>query len=108
MISTRHAQRQSERSHGFVTGLVCGTAIGTIVGLLVAAKPGAELREELADSAQRFRRKVGDAYDQANNVVADTVAASREAFTKGREKFEEARSQFSGDMGSGGATEHRH
>ena len=103
MTDTRHGQRQSEQSHGFMTGLVCGTAIGTIVGLLVASKPGVELRDEIADSAQRFRRKVSDAYDQAG----DAVAAGREAFTKGREKFDEARSQFSGDVRSG-ATEHRH
>lgn len=88
---TRHGGRE------FVVGVMCGAAVGTIVGLLLATKPGAELRQQVADSARRFGRHVGDTYDQAASAINDAVDRGQDAFKRGREKFEEVRQQYAPD-----------
>ena len=57
--------------HGneFFIGLLCGTAVGAAIGLLLAPKTGAEMRQTLADSADRLRRKAGDTYNEASSAV---------------------------------------
>ncbi|MEO7192326.1 MAG: YtxH domain-containing protein [Vicinamibacterales bacterium] len=90
-------------------GLLCGTAVGAAIGLLLAPKSGAELRTQLADSADRLRRKAGETYDQASGTVNDlvdrgksamddVVDKGRDAVRQGREKFDEARSEFKSDV----------
>jgi len=90
-------------------GMFWGAAAGVALGLLLAPSTGAELRGQIADSADRFRRRAAkqaegvgssvnemvgkgrQAYDRAMNTVDDLVDRGRQAVDKGREKFEEAR-----------------
>jgi gas vesicle protein len=89
------------RGNEFMIGLLCGTAVGAAIGLLLAPKSGAELRSQLADSADKLRRKAGDTYDQASGAVNDMVDKGRDAVKRGREKFDEARSTYTGETNTG-------
>jgi len=96
------------RGNEFMIGLLCGTAVGAALGLLLAPKSGAELRSQLADSADKFRRKANETYEQASGTVNDMVDKGRDmmdkgrdAVRKGRDKFEEARSNYSNETNSG-------
>ena len=77
--------------HPFMFGLICGVALGAVAGLLLAPKAGAELRNDVTDSARRLRRKAGEVYDEASHVVGDVAARSRRAFEAGREALQSAR-----------------
>lgn len=83
----------SGTASGFIAGAICGAVIGTVVGLLVATKPGEELRGQIAESASRFRRKVGNAYDRATETVNDTIDRGREAVRRGQHEFDSARNE---------------
>ena len=83
--------------HDFLYGLVAGAAIGAAIGLLLAPKTGAELRQQLGASAERLRQQADETYHRAADAVDDLVGQGRKAVQVGREKFEEARSQFSGE-----------
>jgi gas vesicle protein len=83
--------------HDFVYGLLAGTAIGTAIGLLLAPKTGAELRSQLGASAERLRHQADETYRRAAGAVNDMVSQGRKAAQAGRESFDEARSQFSGE-----------
>jgi gas vesicle protein len=83
--------------HEFLYGLMAGAAIGAAIGLLLAPKSGAELRHELGASAERFRQKADETYRRAAGAVDEMVSQGRRAVQVGREKFDEARSQFSGE-----------
>jgi gas vesicle protein len=85
------------RGGEFMFGLLCGAAVGAAIGLLFAPKSGAELRGQLADSADKLRRRAGEKYDQASQVVNEAVDRGRDAVRRGREKFDEARASFSGE-----------
>ena len=87
----------SGRHYGgdFMMGLLCGAAIGTAVGLLLAPRPGAELRSQLAGSAERWGRQAADTYSRASDAVTDFVDRGRDAARRGRDKFDEVRSNFS-------------
>jgi len=87
MYGQSEAREQSGRSGDFITGVICGAVIGAAVGLLMATKPGEELRGEIADSARRFKRKIGDTYGQAASNVNDVLERSREAVRRGRDEF---------------------
>ena len=83
--------------HDFLYGLMAGTAIGAAIGLLLAPKSGAELRHQLGESAERFRQQADETYRRAAGAVDEMVGQGRKAVQTGREKYEEARSQFSGE-----------
>ena len=87
----------SGRHYGgdFMMGLLCGAAIGAAVGLLFAPRPGAELRTQLSGSAERLGRQAADTYARASDAVNDFVDRGREAARRGRDKFDEVRSDFS-------------
>lgn len=87
----------SSGDHSFVLGLLAGAAIGAAIGLLLAPKTGAQLRHALGESAERFRHQADDVYRRAAGAVNDVVNQGRRAAQAGREKFEEARSQFPGE-----------
>jgi gas vesicle protein len=87
--------RQSSRD--FLTGAMVGIAVGTVVGLFMATKPGTELRDQVAESARKFKRQVGETYDQAADAVSNAVDRGRDALRKGREKFDEARQEYAPD-----------
>jgi gas vesicle protein len=92
------------RGNDFMIGLLCGTAVGAAIGLLLAPKTGAELRTQLADSAERIRRRTADTYEQASGAMTDMVDKGKKAVRRGREKFEETRSDFSNETTGAGAT----
>jgi gas vesicle protein len=87
MYGHSEIRERSGRSGDFIAGVICGAAIGAAVGLLLAAKPGEELREQIADSARRFKRKVGDTYGQAASTVTEAFERGREAVRRGRDEF---------------------
>jgi gas vesicle protein len=80
-------ERPSGRTGDFLAGVMCGAAIGAAVGLLLATKPGEELRQQIADSTRRFRRKVGETANQAADGVSEVLDRGREAVRRGREEF---------------------
>ncbi len=91
---------RTEHEHGghdFLYGLMAGAAIGAAIGLLLAPKTGAELRRQLGESAERFRKQADETYRRAATAVDDLVGQGRRAAQAGREKFDEARSQFAGE-----------
>ena len=89
-------------SGAFFVGLLCGAAMGAAAGLLLAQKTGPELRRQMVDSADEWRRKASEAYDNASNVITDTVARGRDAIQVGRETFQKSRpgNGAAGDMAS--------
>lgn len=91
------------RGGEFMFGLLCGAAVGAAIGLLFAPKSGAELRTQIADSADKLRRRAGEKYDQASQAVNEVVDRGKEAVRRGREKFDEARSSF-GETGTAPTT----
>ncbi len=76
-----------------VVGLVCGAAIGAALGLLFAPKPGAELRDQIGDSADRLKRRASKTYEDAVGAFGAVVDQSRRAVERGREAFNAARQQ---------------
>lgn len=85
------------RPSDFLVGVLCGAAVGAAVGLLVAAKPGAELRADIARSADQLRRKANDSYDRASRAFNDIVARGRRAAREGRRAFDDARDRVSAE-----------
>jgi gas vesicle protein len=92
----RHDQAY-DNGHEFLYGLLAGTAMGAAIGLLLAPRSGAEMRQKLGESAERFRHQADDAYRRAAGAVNEMVGQGRRMVETGREKFEEARSQYSGE-----------
>ena len=88
---------RARTSTDFMTGLICGAAVGAVAGLLMATKPGKELRNDIAGSAERFRRKMTDTYQQASDAMAEAVDKGRDALRKGRETFEDVRARHEDD-----------
>jgi gas vesicle protein len=91
----------------FMIGLLIGTAVGAAVGLLLAPKSGAELRHQLADYSERFRRRAGETYERASERVSDLAQRGREtvndlsqrgreAVQRGRETMEQTADSISG------------
>ena len=95
MYGTERQNSEQHHGHEFMVGLFCGAAIGAAIGLLLAPKSGAELRHQLAYSADRIRERASDTYGRASHAMHEAVARGREvvdrAATKGREAFEEAK-----------------
>jgi len=75
------------QDHPFALGLLCGAALGAAVGLLLAPKRGADLRHDMSDSAQRFRRRAVEAASHASQAVTDVVARGRRAVQVGAETY---------------------
>jgi gas vesicle protein len=76
---------------GFVMGLICGTAVGAALGMMFAPKAGSDLRRQLADSGERFKRVATDKYEEASGAVNDLVSRGREAVDRGREAYQRTR-----------------
>jgi len=96
----RGADYEYEQNGGggnFFVGLLCGAAVGTAVGLLLATKPGAELRGDLANSADRIRRRVGETYDRASDAMGQAVDKGREAVRQGKQTFDDVKTDFAAD-----------
>jgi len=63
----------------FLLGMACGAAVGAAVALLMAPKSGAELRSDLAQQADSWKRTASDTYDQAAGQVNRVVERGRRA-----------------------------
>lgn len=87
----------------FACGLLCGAALGAVVALLYAPKPGAEVRRQMTDSAERLKRRATGAYDDASHAVSDVMARGRRAIEVGREAFQSARPAHTPTTSSGAA-----
>lgn len=85
---------EAQAGGGFLLGVICGAAVGAAVGLLMAPRTGADLRGQIADTAQRFRRQASKTVDRATETVNDLVERGRDAAERGRESFEEVRANF--------------
>jgi gas vesicle protein len=72
----------------FFIGLLCGTAVGAAIGLLLAPKSGAEMRHTLAESADKFRRRASETYNEASGAVSNLMEKSKSAVRRGRDKAE--------------------
>src|SRR5512134_2174723 len=94
MFELQHSDNQAAASNAFLYGVLLGGIVGASVALLFAPKPGAELRTELADAGQRFRRKAGEAYTQTSRAVDDMVHMGRSAVRRGQQAAEQAASVF--------------
>lgn len=88
--SDEYGYNSGHGGNEFFIGLLCGTAVGAAIGLLLAPKTGAEMRQTLADSADRFRRKAGDTYSEASGAVSNLVEKGRTAMRRGQNKAEQA------------------
>lgn len=53
------------------TKFLLGAAAGMVVGLLIAPEKGEDLREELADSAGKWKGKLGKLIGRANGSLED-------------------------------------
>jgi gas vesicle protein len=84
-------QHVADRSGGFVLGLLCGAAVGAALGLMFAPKPGVETRRQVAESADRLKRRASALYGEASDTVGDVMSRSREAWAAGRDAFQGAR-----------------
>ena len=52
-------------------GLLAGAAVGLLVGLLVAPEKGTELREDIADNAEKWKKKLYKMTGKANKELND-------------------------------------
>lgn len=95
------------RGGDFMMGMLWGTAVGVAIGLLLAPSSGAEFRGQIANSADRVRRKASSTFDgmsgtvnnimqkgrstygRARDAVDDFVDRGRNAVDRGRETFAE-------------------
>jgi gas vesicle protein len=84
----------------FFIGLLCGAAVGAAIGLLLAPKTGAEMRHTLAESAERFRRRATETYNDASEKVGDMVEKGRNAVRRGRETAQSAAEQSASSLRS--------
>ncbi|HUK32259.1 MAG TPA: YtxH domain-containing protein [Vicinamibacterales bacterium] len=71
----------------FFTGLFAGTVIGAGLALWFAPKTGAEMREQVSDTARQFG-------ERASKTVNDLADRSREVFDRAREVMNTAGDQL--------------
>jgi gas vesicle protein len=75
----------------FVVGMFCGAAVGAAIALAWAPKSGSEFRRDVADSAERLRRKANDAYSSASDLASEVVSRGRRAWDAGRDAYQSAK-----------------
>ena len=78
----------------FLLGVACGAAVGAAVALLMAPKSGAELRSDLAQQADSWKRAAADTYDQAKGQVNRVVEKGRRAARDMRDTVRQAGEEF--------------
>jgi gas vesicle protein len=66
----------------FFTGLVAGAVIGGGLGLLFAPRKGAELREQVADSAASVGKTVSRTVDELTDRGRDVYARARDVVVR--------------------------
>lgn len=75
----------------FVVGMFCGAAVGAAIALAWAPKSGREMRQDVADTAERLRRRANDLYSSASDLAGDVVSRGRKAWDAGRDAYESAK-----------------
>ena len=85
---------------GFVAGFLLGGIVGGLVGLLLAPHPGSEVRNELMDRSEDWRKTARDlasraragAYhlaEEGRQVVEDVIKEGRESVERNRQGMQE-------------------
>ena len=92
---------KEEGGGSFLMGLLAGTVLGAGLGMLFAPKAGAELRNQLNESAGRLRTTAGDTYSQATEKVSQIMDRGREAFDRARSGAAAGAGDAGNEMGAG-------
>jgi gas vesicle protein len=91
MTEARTTRRSDGRTGAVILGVLCGAAVGAVLGVIFAPMAGADLRQQVADSAGRVRRQASDAYGSASDALHNVVARSRQAIEAGQAAFQKTR-----------------
>lgn len=67
---------------GFVMGLLTGTVLGAGLGMLLAPKSGAELRNQISDTASSAGRAASEQYRKASEAANNLAGKGRELYGK--------------------------
>ena len=78
---------------GMVAAFAIGVAVGAGIALLCAPCSGKEARERLARRARDLKDRVGDAFEQAKDAVADKKAEIAAAVEAGKQAAREQRAK---------------
>jgi gas vesicle protein len=88
-----------ESGAGFLMGLLSGVVLGVGVGMLLAPRAGAELRQNLAQSASDLSHKVRETAEKGREVLNRKAEDGREAVHRtdemGREALNRTRENWS-------------
>jgi gas vesicle protein len=84
-----------------VVAFVLGAITGAAVALLVAPASGEETRKLLAEKAREGRAKAGEAARQGRELWKQQRETLNDAFERGREAYNQARSAPPGAPGEG-------
>jgi gas vesicle protein len=79
-----------------VVAFVLGALTGAAVALLMAPQSGEETRRMLAEKAREGRAKAGEAARQGRELLNRQRETLSNAFDRGREAYQQARSQPTG------------
>jgi gas vesicle protein len=79
-----------------VVAFVLGALTGAAVALLMAPQSGEETRRMLADKAREGKAKAGEAARQGRELWNQQRETLASAFERGREAYQQARSQPTG------------
>src|SRR4249920_267748 len=85
----------------FVAGMFTGALLGAGIAVLFDRKPGADMRRDVADTADKLRRSARESYDHASRRINDAMEQGRHAVKKGRAAFERTREEAERHVRSG-------
>ena len=73
----------------FIAGMLCGVAVGAAMGLLFAPKPGANMRRDLRQSAEKLSKHARKLYDRANTTAERLADRGAEALDRASDMAEQ-------------------
>ena len=76
----------------FFKGLVIGGIAGAIAGVLFAPKSGKETRQQIADSADKMRKKIADMAEHQKEIYAESKDRLKKALDAGVGAYKEGKS----------------
>lgn len=82
-----------------IVSFVLGALTGAAVALLMAPQSGEETRKLIAEKAREGREKAGEAARQGRELWNRQRETLTSAFERGREAYQQARSQPTGPSG---------